>query len=91
MLKIKDDVDLQELKKFGFIYDKEMKYYCKNCIGTFNKIIVFDYDSIDTFKGLICMHNESNFSTTLYLDILYDLIKADLVEKVSIKYAKNKR
>lgn len=40
MLKIKDNVKLQELEKFGFKYDKEMNYYYKHCLGTFNKFIV---------------------------------------------------
>lgn len=82
MLKIKSSFNLKDLSKFGFKYNKQMKYYYKNCIGTFNKVIVFNYDSIDTVKGLICLHNESNFETTLYLDTLFDLFKADIVEEV---------
>ena len=82
MLKIKDNADLKELEKFGFEYDKEIKCYYKKCIGTFNKYLVCDYEDIDVCKGLIVFHNDSAFDTTLYLDTLYDLIKADLVEKV---------
>lgn len=83
MLKIKDNVDLKELEKFEFKYDEDMKYWYKHCIGTFNKFIVFTENDIDIFKGQIIFYNDSAFNTTLYLDTLYDLIKADLVEKVS--------
>lgn len=83
MLKIKDNVDLKELEKFGFKYDEETKMYYKNCTGTFNKFFIPIEDDLDTFKGQIIFHNESNFQTTLYLDILYDLITADLVVKVN--------
>lgn len=82
MLKIKDNVDLKELEKFGFKYDEEMKYYYKHCLGTFNKFLVSTIDDIDTCKGQIIFYNDSEFNATLYLDTLYDLIKADLVEKV---------
>ena len=82
MLKIKDDVDLKELEKYGFKYDEEMKYWYKHCLGTFNIFIVLTEDDIDSFKGQIVFYNDSAFNTTLYLDTLYDLIKADLVEKV---------
>ena len=82
MLKIKNNVDLKELEKFGFKYDEEMNYYYKKCLGTFNKFIVFIEEDIDVCRGLIILHNNSEFTTTLYLETLYDLIKADLVEKV---------
>lgn len=82
MLKIKDNVDLKELERFGFKKDKESGVYYKKCLGTFNKFYVMTEDDIDTCKGQILFHNESNFQTTLYLDDLYNLIKADLVEKV---------
>lgn len=59
-----------------------MNYYYKTCLGTFNKFIVMNYEDIDHEKGTIIFYNDSAFNTTLYLDTLYDLIKADLVEKV---------
>ena len=81
MLKIIDEFNLKDLIKYGFIYDKEMNYYYKTCTGTFNKIIIFNYDDEDVCKGLIVFHNNSAFETTLYLEPLYNLIKADIVEK----------
>jgi len=82
MLKIKDNVKLKELEKFGFKYDKEMNYYYKHCIGTFNKFIVLIEEDIDSFRGQIVFYNDRAFNTTLYMDTLYDLIQAGLVEKV---------
>lgn len=82
MLKIKDNVDLEELEKFGFKYNEELNHWYKHCIGTFNKFIVLTENDIDSFRGQIVFYNDSAFNTTLYLDTLYDLIKADLVEKV---------
>ena len=66
MLKIKDDVDLKELEKFGFHYDEWDKVYeTKNFTIKKNRSIA--------------VHNGGNWHRN---DVLYDLIKADLVEKV---------
>lgn len=70
MLKIKDNVDLKELEKMG--------YYRK----------LYFYDSYDYEKsGIIIYENTRIVSTkrNIDLDTLYDLIKADLVEKVDDK------
>lgn len=72
MLKIKDDVDLKELEKFGFhlgttyITDKECYFSTKIMILVEDRII---------------KKEEKTFDTTDY-ETLYDLIKEDLVEKV---------
>ena len=69
MLKIKDNVDLKELEKFGF----KKIYYYKACVlesEDGKQDIIFDYK---TRKLLFC-----NWG----YDTLYDLIKADMVEKV---------
>lgn len=81
MLKIKDNIPLEKLEEFGFKYDEELENWYKNCIGTFNKFIVLTQDDIDACKGTIIFFNNSAFNTTLYLDTLYDLITAGLVEK----------
>ena len=76
MLKIKDEVDLKELEKFGFEYnEKDDKFYLKN---------KFNYDSCeivpDNWQGHrnIGVYNAS----TEAIDKLYDLIQAGLVQKV---------
>ena len=76
MLKIRDDVDLKELEKFGFekindIYrysSKEAKNYVYESV-----IYLYDYERIIKIDKLTNKYD---------LNILYDLIKADLVEKV---------
>lgn len=82
MLKIKDSVDLKELKGFGFIY--------KN----YDDDPYYEYDLNDNRTYLIVdiETREIGIPTSLYgdlptryfenLDILYDLIKANMVEKV---------
>ncbi len=70
MLKIKDNVDLKELEKFGFhikLYDTFESANYENLIwvNTKNKKIIID-----------------NFVGDEIITKLYDLIKADLVEKV---------
>ena len=76
MLKIGDDVDLKELEKFGFkpdyyidekVYVKELKK------GLFYKEYIIIY-----FKDRqIQIRNNGQ----ILLGTLYDLIKADLIEK----------
>lgn len=68
MLKIKDNVDLKELEKFGFKKDKNIYYY-KN---VFNVIVLRVFDN-----RKISNPTDDNGNV-----LLYDLIKADLVEKV---------
>ena len=82
MLKIKDDVDLKELEKFGF---KDYKLFMYKKIqeddNTFfglhiekrNRLISIDYQA----------SYEPIYKDILYdMNILYDIIQADLVEKV---------
>ena len=74
MLKIKNNVDLKELEKFGFRSDNDREYQLtieKNNITT---IVVVDYER--------AMYIQSNGYVVQDLDILYDLIIANLVEKV---------
>jgi hypothetical protein len=76
MLKIKDNVDIDDiLKMSNFEYEADSDYeggwhYAQYCDGN----IVLDVSDNETIK--IKGIDESE------LDLLYDLIKADLVEKV---------
>ena len=79
MLKIKDNVDLKELEKFGFEMINDI--YIKNIDDRKFFIKCFE----DTREVLI-ENSEYKFGWRLennQLDALYDLIKADLIEKVS--------
>ena len=79
MLKIKDNVDLKELEKYGFEFcDREFYRYDRTIDGTLawtlyitkthHNIQIKVYEPCTMAKELQCL--------------LYDLIKADLVEKV---------
>ena len=80
MLKIKDNVDLKELEKFGF--KKESKwFYCKridnNWWDTIN--VSTDGDKEIYRATEVCGYSEIDYDIEEFIN---DLIKADLVEKV---------
>lgn len=79
MLKIKDNVGLEELEKFGFEYHRMI----------YVKEIPRGYDDLVENKKIYVEENSRNisigsgiFNIDMELDTIYDLIKADLVEKV---------
>ncbi len=85
MLKIKDNVDLKDLEKFGFEYD-EMRCFGKPAFICKNELIgVNIFENIQ--KG-ICNIKEKEFLSFSFdfneslLELIYDLTKADLIEKV---------
>ena len=72
MLKIRDDIDLKELEKYGFEYNEYTKNYendkCDMWIQTQRTL------GISTYLEMLDLD--------MYQELLYDLIKDDLVEKV---------
>ena len=82
MLKIKDNVDLKELEKFEF---KKMKnHYYKSKRNSYSKNLENGYIEIDSDTRWISQDGTNFFriDEIKYQDTIYDLIKADLVEKV---------
>ena len=74
MLKIKDSVALKELKKFGFSYCKFDRIYDFGvCCG----IVEVKRDRKIRFMGDVDRKEGDKI-----IDLIYSLIKADLVEKV---------
>jgi uncharacterized membrane protein YfhO len=77
MLKIKDNVDLKELEKFGFKYYEGKNYNFYENKSQENEELTYFVDcdlkniTVSTFDG-----DEVEVD-----NLLYDLIKADLVEK----------
>ena len=67
MLKIKDDLDLKDLEILGF---KKKEYF----IDTFE----YEYWGV----RIDCQTRRIGLLPDAVIEILYDLIKADLVEKV---------
>ena len=78
MLKIKDDVDLKELEKFGFEENEYDYFYFQNPENYKEIRININIETrnvktdLDPFADGYIIH-----------DKIYDLIKADLVEKVN--------
>lgn len=79
MLKIRDDVDLKELEKFGFMKAEmyargSQKAYVQNV--TFGRIVIFE-DNRDIYLEPVedCVRYSDE------LCVIYDLIKAGLVVK----------
>ena len=95
MLKIRDGVDLKELEKYGFKQSLIKKTYYKNyeytseneyCPQYNFELIVNPRDSKNKNELVGCFNaNDDEIDEVFYLDLLYDLIKADLIEKVDDK------
>lgn len=79
-LKIKNNVDLKNLKKLGFKYDDytgQYKFCERNIEGS-------TYIYINTWNRRVLYRQEKNYDTSCLLK-LYDLIKADLIEPYFIE------
>ena len=78
MLKIKEDVDLKELEKFGFEFDKYDYYYdfrpYKENDGSY---LLIRKDTRELYTDYVELEHIGKA-----VSILYDLIQAGLVEKV---------
>lgn len=98
MLKIKDNVDLKELEKYGFkilIDEKEfeerirkdsLNFYCTRAVKKIGNHFLIAIEN-DEYENEIDIVPDSDFPLKMtinwQLDIIYDLIKDDLVEKVN--------
>ena len=87
MLKIKDNVELKELEKFGFKYVEDKSYkgdfsYCEKLIGD-NVILRVSEPSRVIYSNITITETTYIFSDGL--DILFDLFEKGLVEKVKEK------
>lgn len=71
MLKIKDEVELKELKKFGFYYD------CGNWHKDSNRYIEY---WINSWRNIEIFVNDE--SEVVLDNTVYELIQAGLVEKL---------
>ena len=93
MLKIKDNVDLKELEKFGFRYNEETCAYTrlvdknniikKQCfVSVVSKINSINIGLIPKVIYLCTPFSISTFEENSFEYIIDDLIKSGLVEKV---------
>ena len=81
MLKIKDNVDLKDLEKFGFKESENKMYYIYEDEESYEIL------GVSKDCNTIYIQSENSFSIAEEgsLDILFDLIQAGLVEKVIFK------
>lgn len=86
MLKIKDNVDLKELEKYGFVNDeidgRKVKIKKMMTKEKWNSEIV----EIDLITGQLQIFIDDeyyeNYTKSDTLDFIYDLIKDGLIEKI---------
>ena len=79
MLKIKDSIDLKELEKYGF------KIFANHCEKTIEDNYCGEYMCLSIYEvdKVIGLTSNSDYKVyTENLDVIYDLIKDGLVEKV---------
>lgn len=93
MLKIKDDVDLKELEKFGFKakYDEdtgEVRAYQKKCEKDVGGLLINITETTSliriykAYKGKNIEWRINKYNDYFDIDTLYDLIQAGLVTKM---------
>ena len=103
MLKIREDVDLKELEKYGFVilyneytgepdklYQRWGYPFCDSADTPFIKFVKMKqkkktkilYKNIKASYGMSVSYPQNKRNEEIFLDTIYDLIKADLVEKV---------
>ena len=81
MLKIRDDIDLKELEKFGFKYE-ENKRLPNNSIFNWNDMLEVQGSKEQIYIRVFDKRRITVYSTCgIAIDKLYDLIKANLVIK----------
>ena len=91
MLKIKDNVDLKELEKFGFnIFETTagtvtMIIYCTRYFKKDINIQIYGDEIIEYNEYVFPRRIMLNSHSIKTFDVLYDLIQAGLVEKVREK------
>lgn len=79
MLRIKEGIDLKELEKFGIMEFEDLE------TGEFTQYAGYVIDENKELKYVIETDENRIIQTGIYkegFDILYDLIKADMVEKI---------
>ena len=81
MLKIKDNVELEELKKFGFKENSTGVYIYERLLE--DRLAYRVYVTRTHHYIQIKCYDVSTIAGSLQ-DLFYDLIKADIVEKVEV-------
>ena len=82
MLKIKDNVDLKELEKFGFDYDNKLGVYYYTYRGEYFTWGFRVYEDRE-IESIIYAHSPNNLVDDIIklASFVFDLIQAGLIEK----------
>lgn len=86
MLKLKDNVELKELEKFGFKYVEDRSFegdfsYCEKRIGG-NVVLGIGARNRRFLADITEKDNNMTYIFSDGLDVMFDLFQAGLVEKV---------
>lgn len=89
MLKIKKEIDLKELEKFGFKYENG-KYYIESIRKPMpsEKYSIkkhLAYSVYSKTRQIKMYRNNISWEYDSAMDLIYDLIEAGFVEKVEVK------
>lgn len=87
MLKIKNEVDLKELEKFGFYYSNNNKAYKRDYYTGLHTIYIYVFVDNHNYKHRQIDANSSSVIDCMFRDdrllgLCKDLVEAGLVEKV---------
>lgn len=93
MLKIKDNVDLKELKKYGFKYYNRKRIYDNPCYEHIKEDIAININKweepyIGNMERREVVSLSWDFNEDL-LELIYDLTKNGLLEKVEVDNNEN--
>lgn len=85
MLKIKDNVDLKELEKFGL--KKKTRYYTNNqiCVDPTTRYVLCCNVGYSAYGEFVPNKNMFNSQRLFISNVLFDLIQQDFVEKVEVE------
>lgn len=81
MLRKKDNVKLEQLEKMGFKYGSREKFIFKTKVNGIESRIYIDLTPCHNNNNELKIESLSHSIPEKIVDKLYDLIKADLVEK----------
>ena len=84
MLKIKDNIDLKELEKFGFVENENYPNYVKDLIynPSYSDTLTVDKNTRIIERTICSANTGAKTCKRVATSVVQDLIKADMVEKV---------
>ena len=84
MLRIKDNVNLKELEKFGFRYGTRNRYIYKTKSNGIESRMYIDLTPCNNNNNQLKIESQSFSLPEKIIDKIYDLTKANIVERVQV-------